>query len=137
MLNKAILVGRLTADPELRQTPSGVFVTSFTIAVNRAYPKEKGEQQADFIDIVSWRGTAEFVCKYFKKGSAIGIDGSIQTRTYTDKEGNKRKAVEVLASNVSFVESKNRQLDAEIHEPLQASETEFISLDNGDEDLPF
>lgn len=139
MLNKAILVGRLTADPELRQTPSGVFVTSFTVAVNRAYPKEKGEQQADFIDIVAWRSTAEFACKYFKKGSAIGIDGSIQTRSYTDKEGNKRKAVEVLASNVSFVESKNRQLDAGIQEFPQAPQTEFteLSIEDDDGDLPF
>lgn len=137
MLNKAILVGRLTADPELRQTPSGVSVTSFTVAVNRTYQKDKDEQQTDFIDVTAWRGTAEFICRYFAKGNAIGIDGSIQTRNYTDKNGNKRKAVEVLASNVTFVESKNRQLDAEIQEPLQVSETEFTSLEANDGDLPF
>ena len=138
MLNKAILVGRLTADPELRQTPSGVSVTSFTVAVNRTYQKDKDEQQTDFIDVTAWRGTAEFICRYFAKGNAIGIDGSIQTRNYTDKNGNKRKAVEVLASNVTFVESKNRQLDADIQQPTQASETGFIELSSDDSnDLPF
>lgn len=137
MINKAIIVGRLTADPELRQTPSGVSVTSFTVAVNRTYQKDKDEQQTDFIDVTAWRGTAEFICRYFAKGNAIGIDGSIQTRNYTDKNGNKRKAVEVLTSNVTFVESKNRQLDAEIQEPLQVEETEFTSLEANDGDLPF
>lgn len=109
MLNKAILVGRLTADPELRQTPNGVSVVSFTVAANRPYASKGGERQADFIDVVAWRQTAEFIAKYFRKGNAIAIDGTIQTRTYTDKNDNKRKAVEVVAENVSFVESKNAQ----------------------------
>ena len=106
MLNKAILVGRLTADPELRQTPNGISVVSFSIAINRPYVRG-GERQTDFIDIVAWRQTAEFVSRYFKKGNMIAIDGTIQMRDYTDKNGNKRRAFEVLANNVSFVESKS------------------------------
>lgn len=111
MLNKAILVGRLTADPELRQTPNGISVTSFSIACDRPYTSKDAGKVTDFIDIVAWRSTAEFVTRYFRKGSAIGIDGRIQVRDYTDKNGNKRKAVEVLAENVSFVERKGAQSD--------------------------
>ena len=106
MLNVAVLMGRLVADPELRHTPNGIAVTTFTIAVDRGYAKAGAERQADFIDIVAWRGTAEFVCKYFRKGQMIAVEGSIQTRTYTDKDGNKRKAFEIQANNVSFTESK-------------------------------
>lgn len=106
MINKAILVGRLTADPELRQTQSGISVTSFTVACNRPY-SSGGERTADFINCVAWRHTAEFVSKYFRKGNAIGVDGSIQTRKYTDKSGNNRVAVEVVVNNASFIESKN------------------------------
>lgn len=108
MYNKAILVGRLTADPELKQTPNGVSVTSFSIAVNRAYTnKQTGERQTDFIDCVAWRGTAEFICRYFAKGKAILVEGSIQTRTYVDKQGQNRRAWEVVVDNAHFVESKN------------------------------
>ncbi len=103
MLNKAILMGRLTADPELRTTPAGVSVTSFTVAVNRNYNRE----QTDFIDVVAWRQTAEFVSKYFHKGQMIAVEGAIQTRNYEDRNGNKRKAVEVVADQVHFTESKN------------------------------
>ena len=106
MLNVVALLGRLTADPELRRTPSGVSVTTFTVAVNRSYVKQGGERQTDFIDVVAWRSTAEFVSKYFRKGQMIAVQGSIQTRTYEDKQGNKRKAVEVQADNVSFADSK-------------------------------
>lgn len=106
MLNVAVLMGRLVADPELRQTPSGVSVTSFTLAVDRSYVKAGAERQTDFIDIVAWRGTAEFVCKYFRKGQLAAVQGSIQTRSYTDKEGNKRKAFEIVADNVHFAEPK-------------------------------
>ena len=106
MLNVAVLMGRLTADPELRHTPNGIAVTTFTIAVDRGYAKAGTERQADFIDIVAWRGTAEFVCKYFRKGQMIAEEGSIQTRSYTDREGVKRKAFEIQANNVSFTESK-------------------------------
>lgn len=101
-MNKVVLLGRLAADPELRQTPNGFTVTSFTIAVDRQYSKGS-DRQTDWIDIVAWRNTAEFVCKYFQKGSPIVVEGSIQTRTYEDKSGNKRKAVEVQADSVEFV----------------------------------
>lgn len=104
MYNKAILIGRLTADPELRTNPNGVNVTTFRIAVNRAHDREK----ADFITVVAWRKQAEFVCTYFAKGSAIGIDGAIQSREYTDKSGAKRYAVEVVADRVFFVEPKKK-----------------------------
>jgi len=101
MLNVAILMGRLVADPEIRHTPNDIAVTSFTIAVDRSYVKSGAERQADFIDIV-----AEFVCKYFRKGQMIAVQGSIQTRSYTDKDGNKRKAFEIVADNVHFADSK-------------------------------
>ncbi|MBO5957514.1 MAG: single-stranded DNA-binding protein [Bacteroidales bacterium] len=100
-------MGRLVADPELRTTESGVSVTSFTVAVDRRFVKQGEERQADFIDVVAWRNTAEFVCKYFGKGSMIAVQGSIQTRLYEDKNGNNRKAVEIVAENVSFCGSKS------------------------------
>jgi len=106
MLNVAVLMGRLVADPELRHTPNDVSVTSFTIAVDRSYVKSGADPQADFIDIVAWRSTADFVCRYFHKGQLVAVQGSIQTRTYTDKDGNKRKAFEVVADNVHFAEKK-------------------------------
>lgn len=127
MLNKAVMVGRLTADPELRQTPNGVNVCSFRVAVNRP-GKDKG---TDFIDCVAWRSTAEFICKYFHKGDAIGIDGSIQTRNFEDKNGNKRKAVEVVCAQVSFLPGAKEK---------QAEQIEKTSLDieiDDSEDLPF
>ncbi|MBR2455055.1 MAG: single-stranded DNA-binding protein [Clostridia bacterium] len=105
MLNTAIIMGRLTADPELRKTTSGLSVTSFTVAVERNY-KSGEERQADFINVVAWRGTADFVSTYFKKGQMIAVQGSIQTRNYEDKNGNKRTAVEIVADNVSFCGSK-------------------------------
>ena len=107
MLNQVSLMGRRTADPELRHTPNDVAVTTFTVAVNRSYVKQGSERQADFIDIVAWRNTAEFVCRYFRKGQMIAVTGSIQTRTYQDREGKNRKAVEVVADNVYFTESRN------------------------------
>lgn len=107
MINNVVLMGRLVADPELRTTPTGVSVTSFAIAVERSYAKQGEERSADFIDIVAWRQSADFITRYFRKGSMIAIEGSLQTRTYTDKEGNKRKAVEVLANRVSFCGSKS------------------------------
>ena len=103
MFNKAILIGRLTAEPELKQTPSGVYLVNFQIAVDRRFRSKDGERQADFITIVCWRQQAEFVTKYFHKGDPIGIEGSIQTRNYEDRQGNKRTAVEVVADNVFFV----------------------------------
>lgn len=106
MLNTAVLMGRLTADPELRHTPNNIAVTSFTIAVDRSYVRSGSERQTDFIDIVAWRSTAEFVCKYFRKGQLVAIQGSIQTRSYQDKQGNNRKAFEIVADNVHFAEPK-------------------------------
>ena len=104
--NKVILMGRLTADPELKQTQSGTAVTSFSLAVDRKYNKDE-EKKCDFITIVAWKQTAEFICKYFKKGSAILLCGELQTRSWEDNNGNKRYATEVVATEVSFCEGKN------------------------------
>lgn len=105
-LNKAILAGRLTKDPELRTTTSGTTVTQFDIAVNRRGAKDGQQPQVDFITVVAWRQTAEFITRYFKKGNAICVVGSIQTRSYTDKNNQKRTATEVVADEAYFVESK-------------------------------
>lgn len=133
-LNKVILAGRLTADPELKTTPSGLSVTSFTVAVDRRFGKEK---QTDFINCVAWRQTAEFITKYFVKGSAICIVGSIQTRKFTDKNGNNRIAVEVLADEVTFVESKKNTAEVvEMPEAEHYTQPEaYAEVD--DSDLPF
>ena len=109
-LNKVILIGNLTADPELKQTPSGISVVSFTIAINRRYQSKNaadGQQTADFISIVAWRQTAEFVSRYFKKGKPILVCGALQSRNYTDSQGNKRYVTEVVADEVGFVENKS------------------------------
>ena len=106
MYNKTILMGRLTADPELRQTTNGVAVTSFSVAVDRPFTNKDGEREVDFLNVVAWRQTAEFICRYFTKGQPILVDGSIQTRQYTDKNGVDRKVWEVVADRVSFTESK-------------------------------
>lgn len=106
-LNKVILGGRLTHDPELKTTPSGVSVTSFSIAINRPHKGKDGEVQADFVNVVAWRGTADFICRYFKKGSSICVVGSIQTRTWTDGQGAKRYATEVVADEAYFVDGKS------------------------------
>ena len=106
-MNVVCLVGRLTADPELRQTPNGTNVCSFSVAVNRAYSGANGERQTDFINCVAWRQTAEFISRYFRKGQNIGLNGSIQTRTYQDKDtGKNRTAFDVVINNAYFVESK-------------------------------
>ena len=106
--NKVILGGRLTQDPELRTTSSGAQYVTFSIAVNRPYSKGEDQQQtADFINIVAWRQRAEFISRYFRKGSSICIVGSIQSRSWTDQQGNKRYATDVVAEEVSFVDSKN------------------------------
>lgn len=106
MLNVVAIMGRLTRDPELKTTQQGTSVCRFSIACDRSYAKQGEQRQADFIDIVAWRQTAEFVCKYFSKGSLIAIDGSLQTRQYQDKNSNSRTAVEVVANNVSFAGAK-------------------------------
>ena len=107
MLNVVAIMGRLVADPELRTTPQGTNVCSFRIACDRNFARQGEQRQADFIDIVAWRQQAEFVSKYFQKGSLIAIEGSLQTRNYQDKNGNKRTAVEVVANNINFAGPKN------------------------------
>jgi single-strand DNA-binding protein len=139
MLNVVALNGRLTADPELRHTSNDIPVTSFTLAVDRSYVKSGEERQADFIDVVCWRGTAEFACKYFTKGQLIAVNGSLQTRTYTDDNGNKRKVVEVLANQVHFAEPKRSSADnrqsAQAEAVSNGDNGDFIEID-GDDDLP-
>lgn len=145
MLNNAVIMGRLVAQPELRTTGSGTSVTSFTVAVDRRFNKQGEEKQADFIDIIAWRNTAEFVCKYFSKGQMIAVQGSIQTRLYEDKDGNKRKAVEIVADNVSFCGSKNEgaapDQNASSLPPAPAyataGEDDFKEIPELEDDLPF
>jgi len=126
-LNKVILIGHLTADPELKQTPSGVSVCSFSIGVQRKYTKEGEQSQSDFINIVAWRTTAEFVAKHFRKGNAICVCGALQTRSWTAQDGGKRYATEVIADEVGFVERRKQS---------ESAAPEFAELPN-DEDLPF
>ena len=108
MLNVVAIMGRLVADPELRTTTQGNSVCSFRIACDRSYVQQGQERQADFIDVIAWRQQAEFVSKYFQKGSIIAIEGSLQTRQYQDKQGNHRSAVEVVANNISFAGAKRQ-----------------------------
>ena len=139
MFNLVVLTGRLTADPELKTTPNGIPVTTFSIAVNRNY-RAGEEQQTDFINIVAWRQRAEFITKYFKKGSMIGIEGSIQTRRYQDKSGNNRTAFEVVVNNAQFVESKRDGSAPMGGEPAafsNADASDFAEIGGMDDDLPF
>lgn len=106
MLNVVALMGRLVYEPELKTTPSGINVCSFRVAVDRSFTRQGEERKADFIDVTAWRQTAEFVSKYFQKGSMIAVEGSLQTTSYQDKNGNNRTKVEVVANNVSFCGSK-------------------------------
>ena len=131
MLNSAIIMGRLTADPELKKTQSGISVTAFTVAVDRRYQKAGEEKQTDFISVVAWRQTAEFIEKYFSKGSMVAVRGFIQTRRYEDNNGNKRTAVEVVADEVSFCGSNAQKSGAR---PTQHDDFEEIPVTD---DLPF
>lgn len=150
MLNRVILMGRLVADPELKTTQSGISVTSFRIAVERSYTKAGEERQTDFINIVCWRNTAEFVCKYFPKGSLIALEGQLQTRTYQDKDGTTRYMVEVLADKVSFTGEKTAEKQSKSTQtqgypaPAGAAPTVYASGSDRDfeempldDDLPF
>ena len=128
MLNRIDIMGRLTGDPELRRTQSGTAVTSFTLAVERDYKPEGGEKETDFFDVVVWRKAAEFVCRYFAKGRMAVIDGRLQTRKWTDKNGGNRVAVEIIAESVYFGDSKKSVPDGE-NEPVE--------LEYDDGDLPF
>ena len=151
-LNKVVLVGRLTADPELKQTPSGVAVTTFTLAVNRRFqPKtENGapaQQQADFISCVAWRNQAEFLCRYFRKGSSVCITGAVQTRSWTDQSNQKRYATEIVVDDVMFVDSKSESGTANGAEASAPTSPVPPAIDaitapnfetlKTDEDLPF
>lgn len=149
-LNKVVLCGRLTADPELKQTTSGIAVVSFTLAVNRRFQSKATDgaqaQQADFISVVAWRQTAEFIARYFHKGSALCITGSIQTRSWQDQQGQKRYATEVVADEAMFVDSKNEggavagqftdSYNAPSYSSSPASAPKFEELKT-DDDLPF
>lgn len=155
-MNNVSLMGRLTADPELKQTYNGIPALSFCIAVDRPYAKD-GNQQADFINIVAWRNTAEFISKYFVKGQMIALEGSIQTRNYEDKNGNKRTAFEVVARQVHFCggknsnngkatnsnTAKNNSQPNQSNPNIKPDESDFDSLDEfegigtPDDDLPF
>jgi single-strand DNA-binding protein len=147
-LNKVILMGHMTADPELKQTTSGLSVCSFSIGVNRRYSKaDQGQQSVDFINIVSWRQQAEFVSRYFKKGSSIIVCGSLQTRNWTDQQGAKRYSTEVLAEEAHFVDSNGQggtgfvnqdsfEQSAPQFSSAPAAAPQFEDMSNED-DLPF
>ena len=141
MINVVVLMGRLTADPELRTTPNGISVTSFSIAVDRAYQKAGTERQTDFINCVAWRQTAEFITKYFQKGSMIAVNGTLQQRSYTDKDGNKRTAYDVVIDNASFCGSKaDGSARPRSDEPASFSNAGmggFEEITMSDDDLPF
>ena len=140
--NKVILIGNLTADPELKQTQNGISVTSFSIAVSRRFASKNTEntQQADFINIVAWRGTAEFITKYFQKGKSILIVGSLQTRTWTDQNGQKRYVTEVVADEAQFVEKKGDGASSAAATPApygaSPKDVAFEEMST-DDDLPF
>ena len=143
-MNKAILVGNLTRAPEQRTTSSGIAVTSFTVAVNRRYKTQDGQQQTDFINCVAWRSTAEFVGKYFTKGMKIGVVGSIQTRTYDDRDGVRRYVTEVVVDEAEFVGSKAQnpgvqkptEQESRTADDLFAEDLEDFQLID-DSELPF
>ena len=146
-MNHIVIMGRLTRDPELRQTPGGVPVASFSLAVDRGFvSKDSGERQTDFIDVVAWEKRAEFVSKFFTKGQMAAVSGRLQIRDWTDKDGNKRRNAEVVADNIYFTESKKSR-DASIGHsepkddfnagfaPVESSD--FAELDMDDGELPF
>ncbi len=138
MINKVILTGRLTSDPELKKTSSDVSVTAFSVAVQRQYKDQSGNYPTDFINCVAWRNTAEFICKFFGKGNLIGLSGELQTRNYEDKNGNKRTVVEVVCSEAHFLESKadkERKIDPEFKAPPIADADGFEEIE--DDNLPF
>ena len=147
-MNVICLMGRLTSDPELKSTQTGVNVTSFCVAVDRAYQPKGQERQSDFINCVAWRGTAEFITRFFRKGQRIALQGSLQSRNYTDRDGNKRTAYEVVVDNAFFAESKSSDSAAPRYDsqvPQYSEPQPAFSNDKGgdfeellgEEDLPF
>ena len=143
MLNHITIMGRLTRDPELRRTGSGIAVTSFTLAVDRDFGSKDGDKGCDFIDCVAWRQAGEFVNKYFSKGRMAVVSGRLQIRDWTDKEGNKRKAAEVIVGNIYFGESKADSVGSAKQESNYMpsapapSYSDFAPLDDDDAQLPF
>lgn len=149
MLNHIVLMGRLTRDPELRRTQTGTAVASFSLAVERDFAsRDGGDRQTDFIDIVAWRQTAEFVSKYFSKGRMAVVSGRLQLRDWTDRDGNKRRSAEVIAENVYFGDSKRDGASSGDYAPQSYSEpaggytspvsgSDFTELSDDDGDLPF
>lgn len=138
--NKVILIGNLTADPEIKATQGGLSVCTFALAVNRKFKGDNGQQECDFINVVAWRNNAEFVCKWFKKGNPILVCGQLQTRTWTDNQGNKRYATEVVADEVAFVSTKSDEKPQPIipqaYATSDTSTAQFEEIPN-DESLPF
>ena len=149
MLNTITIMGRLTRDPELRRTGSGIAVASFTVAVDRDFAdKQSGEKETDFIDCVAWRQTGEFVSKYFTKGRMVVVSGRLQIRSWTDKDGNKRRSAEVVADNVYFGDSKKEESSGNSYGqqnggyaapayPTAAQAQDFETLDDDDAQPPF
>ena len=150
MLNRIVLMGRLTRDPELRRTQSGTAVTSFSIACDRDFKSQSGEKETDFIDIVAWRGTAEFVSKYFAKGRMAIVEGRLQIRDWTDNNGGKRRSAEVVADNIYFGDSKRDSAPSDYGAPPpygapvgrgtpapMESRSDFAEIGEEDGELPF
>lgn len=136
MLNKIVIMGRMTKNPELRRTQTGTPVTSFTLAVDRDFKDKSGERETDFIECVAWRGTAEFVTKYFGKGRMAVVEGKLQLRDWTDKEGNKRRTAEVQADNVYFGDSKREETGGS-YGSYGTANVEYEEIEDDDGDLPF
>lgn len=136
MLNKIILMGRLTRDPEYKTSPTGLSIVNFSVAVDRDISAQNGEKETDFIDCVAWRKTAEFITKYFFKGSMIALCGRLQIRTWTDKDGNRRKTAEVVVDNAYFGGSKNTEGSPSALK-ASAMESSFPIIESPDERLPF
>ena len=141
MLNKIIIMGRLTRDPELRRTGSGTAVTSFSLACDRDFKSQSGDKETDFIEVVAWKNTAEFVSKYFSKGRMALVDGRLQIRDWTDKAGNKRTTVEVVADNVYFADSKRSESNDNQKENFNALSgrvsDDFAPISEEDGEIPF
>ena len=141
MLNKIIIMGRLTRDPELRRTGSGTSVTSFSLACDRDFKSQSGDKETDFIEVVAWKNTAEFVSKYFSKGRMAVVEGRLQIRDWTDKAGNKRTTAEVVADNVYFADSKRSESNDNQKENFNALSgrvsDDFVPASEEDGELPF
>ena len=141
MLNKVVLMGRLTKDPELRRTGSGTAVTSFSLACDRDFKSQSGEKETDFIEVVAWKNTAEFVSKYFSKGRMSVVEGRLQIRDWTDKAGSKRTTAEVVADNVYFADSKRSESNENQKENFNALSgrlsDDFVPISEEDGEIPF